>query len=512
LRRGESAALIASRSPTSDDGVRRFAALGHDALADIQAGRLIIGEFAGAALHRYTGLGKLTTTMREFESLIKGLKPGLVVFDEVQALLATGHDYSEVLRFYNWATSFGATTLLIAAGDGGQDLIQNLKRIVRKSFRLDMTESKITQTPVPAAPAPPRPIPPPDLLEEDDIFRNLFGDLLGDAADWLDVGEDPPRVVPAPGDTTPRTAGSPTVEDLLRPTVKAATPARAAAVARLAPVANLKKFKVLVLGSDTLITETIARALRDYTCQTIGDEASAVAAMTSFKPDLLVLDIDLPIKDGFRLLQRIRQRSGTPVIVVSGMYVRTGDRLRSLELGADYYLTKPFSLKELRQKSRLLIARHRGLTDWIVSAAAPADPLVPYSDFVARVEENIRHSDQSGLPFSVVGCAVPGHAEARETTEGLFQVVRSLVRSCDLISRNDQRDLVVLLAEADAAGARAFTGRLQGRASRELKHPPVVWVRSYPVSDDAKETGTKGDVMASGRPPIASRGSAGVDR
>jgi hypothetical protein len=62
----------------------------------------------------------------------------------------------------------------------------------------------------------------------------------------------------------------------------------------------------------------------------------------------------------------------------------------------------------------------------------------------------------------------------------LLELVRALVRDTDVISTNPRNDIVVLLADAEAEGARAFAGRLRDRIAADLKQDPNVWVRSFP--------------------------------
>src|SRR5215510_15812585 len=142
--------------------------------------------------------------------------------------------------------------------------------------------------------------------------------------------------------------------------------------------------------------DLVSKQLSDYAIETVHDGVSALAKLISFEPDLVVLDFDLPVVDGFKLLTLIRASLDVPIIVVTGSRLRAVDRVMASELGADYYLTKPFSAKELKYKARQLIARYRGIDSWIVSSntaseskAPPSvqrEAFVPYAEFTQEVE------------------------------------------------------------------------------------------------------------------------------
>jgi CheY-like chemotaxis protein len=242
----------------------------------------------------------------------------------------------------------------------------------------------------------------------------------------------------------------------------------------------------------------------------VHDGVSGLAKLISFKPDLVFLDFDLPVIDGFKVLTLIRSALNVPIIIVSGSRMRAIDRVMASELGADYYLTKPFSAKDLKQKARQLIARYRGLSSWIInpssaSGAAPAalapeqDLFTPYTEFAAEVDKRVRASMDSGAAFSIVGCRLPQMtADGGRLAVRLFEIVRGLARDSDITSTNPGNDLVIMLADAGAAGARAFSGRLRARAIDELNQEPALWMRSFPDLEDSTEAATPVDTPGQG--------------
>ncbi|MBI5878118.1 MAG: response regulator transcription factor [Chloroflexi bacterium] len=106
----------------------------------------------------------------------------------------------------------------------------------------------------------------------------------------------------------------------------------------------------------------IAQIARDYlehagfAVATAGDGRSALAQARSVKPDLIVLDLGLPELDGLDVTRILRQTSNVPIIMLTAR-VDESDKLVGLELGADDYLTKPFSPKELVARVRVVLRR-----------------------------------------------------------------------------------------------------------------------------------------------------------
>jgi DNA-binding response OmpR family regulator len=108
----------------------------------------------------------------------------------------------------------------------------------------------------------------------------------------------------------------------------------------------------------------IARVVRDYLANAgfevivVGDGSSAVASVRSAKPDLMVLDLGLPGRDGLDVAREVRRWSQTPIVILTARGDES-DRIVGLELGADDYVVKPFSPKELVARVRAVLRRTR---------------------------------------------------------------------------------------------------------------------------------------------------------
>jgi two-component system OmpR family response regulator len=117
---------------------------------------------------------------------------------------------------------------------------------------------------------------------------------------------------------------------------------------------------VLVVDDDPMIRQMIVDYLGDNEIQVTavasGREIADVTARTMI--DLLILDLKLPGEDGLDIARRIRADSNMPIIMLTGRK-EEADRVMALELGADDYLTKPFSPRELLARIRALLRRSR---------------------------------------------------------------------------------------------------------------------------------------------------------
>jgi two-component system OmpR family response regulator len=115
---------------------------------------------------------------------------------------------------------------------------------------------------------------------------------------------------------------------------------------------------VLVVDDDPAIRTLIEEYLRDndlrVTAASNGKEMTA--ALTEHAIDLIILDLRMPGEDGMQIARRIRDHSSLPIIVVSGR-LDEADRVMALELGADDYVTKPFSPRELLARIRTVLRR-----------------------------------------------------------------------------------------------------------------------------------------------------------
>jgi DNA-binding response OmpR family regulator len=119
-----------------------------------------------------------------------------------------------------------------------------------------------------------------------------------------------------------------------------------------------KSHRILVVDDESTVREVVARYLeRDgYEVEMASDGAAARRSLASFRPDLVVLDIMLPAVSGLEVLRDIRRDGELPVILLTAR-AEEADRVAGLELGADDYVVKPFSPRELTARVRSVLRR-----------------------------------------------------------------------------------------------------------------------------------------------------------
>lgn len=120
---------------------------------------------------------------------------------------------------------------------------------------------------------------------------------------------------------------------------------------------------ILIADDDPAIRESLSKELRaaGYTTSTAADGSEAMGAFQSHAPDLVLTDLAMPRSDGFELIAGIRATSRIPIIVLS-VRGADADKVRALDLGADDFVTKPFSMAELLARVRAHLRRTSGST------------------------------------------------------------------------------------------------------------------------------------------------------
>lgn len=115
---------------------------------------------------------------------------------------------------------------------------------------------------------------------------------------------------------------------------------------------------IIIVEDDSMIAEPIIRSLRNlqYEVDHAKDGAEGLELIQSSKADLVILDIMLPTMDGWEVCKAVRQQSVVPILMLTALSEEI-DRILGLELGADDYLTKPFSNRELIARIKALLRR-----------------------------------------------------------------------------------------------------------------------------------------------------------
>ncbi|MCC7242607.1 MAG: response regulator transcription factor [Acidobacteria bacterium] len=132
--------------------------------------------------------------------------------------------------------------------------------------------------------------------------------------------------------------------------------------------------------------------LEGYEVQTAADGEEGLAKAASFGPDLVILDVMLPRKNGFDVCRELRARSNTtPVVMLTARSAET-DKVLGLELGADDYVTKPFSITELLARVRAVLRR--------TASPKPAAEVVQIGDIEVDLTLHQARRDKARVDFT----------------------------------------------------------------------------------------------------------------
>ena len=142
----------------------------------------------------------------------------------------------------------------------------------------------------------------------------------------------------------------------------------------------VNKQKILIVDDDYNIAELISLYLTKECFDTmiVGDGESALAAIPTFSPNLILLDLMLPGIDGYQVCREVRAQSNVPIIMLSAKG-EIFDKVLGLELGADDYMEKPFDSKELVARVKAVLRRYKAAPS---APAKPSEECVEYPDLI----------------------------------------------------------------------------------------------------------------------------------
>ena len=122
--------------------------------------------------------------------------------------------------------------------------------------------------------------------------------------------------------------------------------------------------KILVVDDDPVICEMLKTYFENegYEVKTVSDGAEGVSYFKMYEPDMVLLDIMLPKKDGWQVCREIRETSSKPIIMITAKD-EVFDKVLGLELGADDFVVKPFDMKELSARVKAVLRRYQAHTN-----------------------------------------------------------------------------------------------------------------------------------------------------
>ncbi|MEU0162058.1 response regulator transcription factor [Streptomyces sp. NPDC006261] len=162
-----------------------------------------------------------------------------------------------------------------------------------------------------------------------------------------------------------------------------------------APAPDAARGRVLVVDDDPTVAEVVVGYLHraGYAVERAGDGAAALERFAAARPDLVVLDLMLPAMDGFEVCRRMRAHGPVPVIMLTARGDEE-DRILGLETGADDYVTKPFSPRELVLRVESVLRR--------AGAGAPAaEGARPLSGAGLRLDRAARSASRDGVGLAL---------------------------------------------------------------------------------------------------------------
>lgn len=143
----------------------------------------------------------------------------------------------------------------------------------------------------------------------------------------------------------------------------------------------MRSTTLLIVEDEPNIREPLADYLRadGFTVHTATDGLAALQAARSLRPDLIILDVQLPGLDGIEVCRRIQQESDVYVLMLTARSDEI-DKIVGLSVGADDYMTKPFSPRELLVRVKAILRRSRGQHSRAPAAPLPTRPVLRFLD------------------------------------------------------------------------------------------------------------------------------------
>ena len=234
-----------------------------------------------------------------------------------------------------------------------------------------------------------------------------------------------------------------------------------------------RRYNVLIMAHRILVVDDEATLLNSvraylvqegYTVQTATDGRAALLAARSFQPDLIVLDIMLPVIDGLEVLRQLRQTSDVYVIMLTAR-ADEADKVIGLGLGADDYVTKPFSPRELVARIKAALRRLSG----------PGGSKTELVSQRLRLDVDARLATKDGQPLDL--------------TPIEFDLLHVLMRHGGRVLSREQ--LIEQVWGYDYYGddrvVDVHIGRLRKKIEDDPAHPALiatVWATGYRFEDD----------------------------
>jgi DNA-binding response OmpR family regulator len=151
-------------------------------------------------------------------------------------------------------------------------------------------------------------------------------------------------------------------------------------------------YKILIVEDDSGISKSLKLYLENSNFEVSIHETGEWVheKIEEVCPDLIILDINLPVKDGISICEEVRESKGTPIIMLTARNSEM-DRIKALEIGADDYISKPFSPRELLARINTVIRRLELIQKWsnAQSDEEESDDILKYNNIRLDLTKNI---------------------------------------------------------------------------------------------------------------------------
>src|SRR5690349_12213608 len=232
-------------------------------------------------------------------------------------------------------------------------------------------------------------------------------------------------------------------------------------------MSRIEGARVLVVDDDDTIRAVVRRLAEIAGAQVTEAESgeAALRALYDLRPDIVVLDIDLPGLDGWNVLERMRQLTDLPVVMLSS-HADELEKVRALQAGADDYVTKPFGPQELLARLQAHVRRATARTGG-VGGGGGERRLAPYRDAALTVDSLHAEASVGDKPLTV--------------TPREFRLLAAFVSHAGrTLSPEQLLDLAWDDPAGDARRVKVYVGYLRAKlVDAGLDPPPIETVRGF---------------------------------
>ena len=228
------------------------------------------------------------------------------------------------------------------------------------------------------------------------------------------------------------------------------------------------KQKLLIIDDDKKLRELLTEYLSEFEFETdvMVDGRGVMEKISSFGPDLIILDLMLPGRDGFEILKEIRLNSYLPIIMLTARGEDT-DRIVGLELGADDYLAKPFNPRELLARIKAILRRTGSVEEGNGKAGKTGDILTAGAIVL----------DRKKLVLEIHGKTIEASTTEIRLLEALMSREGSPVSRDELMNHSRGRDHIAFDRSIDVHISK-LRAHLEGAGSTG-RHIKTVWGIGY---------------------------------